>query len=79
MKVQLEPEEARELLALIVGRLLDEAGCGDGDRAVLRRWRSESMKAGSDGMRELTAKLNAEIERTLQTKARSPVMKPDWR
>ncbi len=79
MKVQLEPEEARELLALIVGRLLDETGCGDDDRAALRRWRSQSMKPGSEGMRELTAKLNAEIERTLQTKAKSALMKPDWR
>ena len=79
MKVQLEPEEAREVLVLVVDRLLDEAGLSDGDRAALRRWRSQGMKAGAEGMRELTAKLNAEIERTLQTKAKSAVMKPDWR
>ncbi|MDO8615604.1 MAG: hypothetical protein Q7T33_07695 [Dehalococcoidia bacterium] len=79
MKVQLEPEEARELLVLVVDRLLDEAGLSDDDRAAVRRWRSQSMKAGADGMRELSAKLNAEIERTLQTKAKSAVMKPDWR
>lgn len=79
MKLELEPEEARELLTLIVDRLLEQAGLADGDRAALRRWRSESMKAGSDGMRELTAKVNADIDRVLQTKVKSAIQKPDWR
>jgi hypothetical protein len=79
MRLELEPEEARELLALIVDRLADEAGFKDADRAALRRWRSESMRAGSEGMRELTAKLNEDIARTLQRKAKSAVRKPDWK
>ncbi len=79
MKVELEPEEARELLALIVDRLVDGAAFSDEDRATLRRWRSDSMKAGSPGMQELTAKINADIERTLRTKEKSAAMKPDWR
>ena len=79
MKLELDPEEARELFSLIVDRLIEEAAFEDGDRAIVRRWRSESMKPSSEGMRELTAKINAEIERTLQTKAKSAVMKPDWR
>ena len=37
------------------------------------------MKAGSDGMRELTAKINADLERALRTKEKSAVQKPDWR
>jgi len=79
MKVELDPEEAHELFSLLAGRLIDEAGLGNDDRATVRRWRSESMKPGSEGMRELTAKINAEIARVIQTKARSAVMKPDWR
>ncbi len=79
MKVELDGEEARELLALIVDRLLVEAGFSDQDRAALRRWRSESMRPGSESMRELTAKINTDLERTLQTKAKSAVVKPDWR
>ncbi len=79
MKLELEPEEARELLSLVVDRLVDEAGLADEDRAALRRWRSESMKAGSDAMRELTLKVNADIDRALQTKAKSALQKPDWR
>ena len=37
------------------------------------------MTAGSDGMIELTAKVNTDIDRALKTKAKSAVMKPDWR
>jgi hypothetical protein len=79
MKLEIEPEEARELLDLIVGRLIGEAGFSDEDRAALRRWRSESMKTGSGAMQELTAKINAELERTLRSKAKSPFVKPDWK
>ena len=79
MKLQLEQEEARELVALIADRLLEEAALSDSDRAALRRWRSEAMKAGSKPARELTDKLNAEIERSQQTKARSAIQRPDWK
>jgi hypothetical protein len=79
MKLELAADESRELLALIVDRLLDGAGLADADRAALRRWRSESMLAGSDGMKELTGKVNADIDRALKTKEKSAVMKPDWR
>ena len=79
MKVELEREEAHSLMALIVERLLDEGALADKDRAALRRWRSENMTAGADGMIELTTKVNADIERALKTKAKSAVMKPDWR
>lgn len=79
MKVELEPEETRELLGVIVDRLVEEAGFSDSDRATLRRWRSDSMRPGSQGMRELTAKINAEVARILQTKSKSAVVRPDWR
>ncbi len=79
MKLELELEEGRELLSLIVDRLATEARLSDADRAALKRWRSEQMKAGSDGMRELAAKINADLERTLRSKEKSAVQKPDWR
>jgi hypothetical protein len=79
VKLELEREEARELLVLIVDRLIEEGGLSDADRAALRRWRSEGMKAGSEGMIELTAKINADIDRALKTKERSAIVKPDWR
>ncbi|HEU4758940.1 MAG TPA: hypothetical protein VFT91_03055 [Dehalococcoidia bacterium] len=79
MRVELEPEEARELLALIVDRVSGEAGLSDADRAAVKRWRSETMKAGSEPMRELTAKVNADLERALRDKEKSAVQRPDWR
>lgn len=79
MRLELEPEEGRELLSLIVDRLAEEARLSDADRAAVKRWRSERMKAGSDGMRELTHKINADLERTLRTKEKSAVQKADWR
>ena len=79
MKLELEPEEGRELLSLIIDRLTDEGDLSDADRAALKRWRSEQMKAGSDSMRELTAKINADLERALRSKEKIAVQKPDWR
>ena len=79
MKLELEPEEGRELLSLIVDRLAEQARLSAADRAALKRWRSERMKAGSDGMRDLTAKINADLERALRSKEKSAVQKPDWR
>lgn len=79
MKVELEPEEARELLSLIVDRIAEEAGLTDEDRARVRRWRSEEMRLGSPGMRELTVRINADLERVLRTKEKSAVQRPDWR
>ncbi len=79
MRLELEPEEGRELLSLIVGRLAEEARVSDKDRATVKRWRSEKMKAGSDAMRELTDKINADLEHALKTKEKSAVQKADWR
>ncbi len=79
MRLELELEEGRELLSLIVDRLAEEARLSDKDRATVKRWRSEQMKAGSDGMKELTEKLNADLERALKTKEKSAVQKADWR
>ena len=79
MRLELEPEEGRELLSLIVDRLAEEARLSDADRAAVKRWRSEQMKAGSDGVRELTHKINADLERALRTKEKSAVQKADWR
>ncbi len=79
MRLELEQEESRELLSLIVERIIKEAKLSNKDRAALKRWRSEQMKPGSDEMRELTGKINADLERALRTKEKSAVQKPDWR
>ncbi len=79
MRLELEQEESRELLSLIVERITEEAKLLNKDRAALKRWRSERMKPGSDEMKELTEKVNADLERALRSKEKSAVQKPDWR
>ena len=79
MRVELETEECVELFSTIVDRLLDEAGLSNEDRAAVKRWRSAEMKAGFDGMKELAAKINADLTRTLQNKAKSAIVRPDWK
>lgn len=79
MKVQLEIEETREVLSVIVERLASEAGLGKDDLAKLRRWNSSEMRLSGSGMRELHEKVNTEIERTFKTKRKSAVRKPDWK
>jgi hypothetical protein len=79
VKLELDREEGHALLSLVVDLLAEEAGLSNEDRAAVRRWRSEEMKAGSDAMRELTEKINADLERALRSKEKSAVQKPDWR
>lgn len=78
MKVELENEEARQLAVFVIDRVVEDGGLPDADRATLRKWRT-GLTAGSEGVRDLTAKLNADIARGLENKKRSAVMKPDWR
>jgi hypothetical protein len=79
MKVELDTDEAWELMSLVVARLLDEASLADSDRAKVRRWRSESMRPDGDSMRLLTRKLHEDLGEVFERKKRSQIRKPDWR
>jgi len=79
MRLELEQEESVELLSLIVDRITQEAKLATKDRATVKRWRSEQMKAGSDAMKELTDKINADLERALRSKEKSAIQRADWR
>jgi hypothetical protein len=78
MKVELEVEEARQLAVFVIDRLVEDAALPAKDVATLRKWRT-TLTPGSEGIRELTAKLNADIARALENKKKSSVVKPDWR
>lgn len=78
MRVELDLDEARELLSLIVARLVEEVDLSDEDRARIRRWRSEEMRVGSDAMKVLTQKLNDDLARAMRAKERSPIQRHDW-
>jgi hypothetical protein len=79
MKVELDVDEAWELMSLVVARLLDQASLSDKDRAKVRRWRSDSMQTTSESMRHLTRKINQDLEQVVERKKRSQIRKPDWR
>ena len=70
MKIEFESEEAWELMSHIVGRMLDESNLSDSDRAKVRRWKSDEMRATSQEMRVLTSKINDDLEKTLARKVR---------
>ena len=78
MKVELDVDEARELLWVVAQRVAREADLSDADRAKVRRWFSEEMRLGGAAMRALADKLNADLERALRTKERSQLQKHDW-
>jgi hypothetical protein len=78
MKIELDVDEARELLWVVIQRVARDAGLSDADRAKVRRWFSEEMRLGSAAMSTLTDKLNADLERALLTKERSQLQKHDW-
>jgi len=78
MKIELDVDEARELLWAVTQRAARESGLSDADRAKLRRWFSEEMRLGSAAMAALTDKVNADLERALRTKERSQLQKHDW-
>ena len=78
MKVELDNDEAWNLLTHVLNRMLDEAPLGDTDRARIRRWKSDEMRVSSQEMRVVTQKINEDLARTMERKTKSQLRKPDW-
>jgi hypothetical protein len=78
MKVELDTDEAWNLLSHIIVRLVDEAELADSDRAKIRRWKSEEMRPTSQEMRVLASKINEDMAKTMERKNKSQLRKPDW-
>ena len=78
MKVELDTDEAWNLLSHIIVRLVDEAELADSDRARIRRWKSEEMRPTSQEMRVLASKINEDVAKTMERKNKSQLRKPDW-
>jgi hypothetical protein len=79
MKVEFAVEEAWELLNHVVNRMLDETQLSDQDRARVRRWKSDEMRATSQEMRVLASKMNEDMAQHMERKTKSQLRKPDWR
>ena len=78
MKVELDTDEAWNLVSFIVGRMIDETNLDDADRARIRRWKSDEMRVTSQEMRVLTTKINEDVQKTMERKTKSQLRKPDW-
>jgi hypothetical protein len=79
MKIEFATDEAWELMNHVVNRMLEEAGLSDADRAKVRRWKSDEMRATSQEMRVLTSKMNEDLASHMERKTKSQLRKPDWR
>lgn len=79
MKVELDTDEAWNLASHIIGQLIEEANLEDSDRARIRRWKADELRATSQEMKVLTEKINEDLARTLDRKTKSQLRKPDWR
>ena len=79
MKIELDVDESWALMSYVLTRLLEETELPDGDRAKVRRWRSQEMQPSKEGMRLLTEKINRDLAQAVERKQRSQIRKPDWR
>ncbi len=79
MKIEFANDEAWEVMSHVIGRMLEEAELSDSDRAKVRRWKSDEMRATSQEMRVLTSKINDDLEKMMARKQKSAIRKPDWR
>jgi hypothetical protein len=78
VKVQIDNDEAWNLLSTVVNRMLEEVNLSDSDRARIRRWKSDEMRVTSQEMRVVTQKINEDLAATLERKTKSQLRKPDW-
>ena len=78
MKIELDNDEAWNLLSHIVSRVMDEVQLSDSDRAHIRRWKSDEMRVTSQEMRVVTSKINEDLALSLERKKKSQLRKPDW-
>jgi hypothetical protein len=78
MEVRFSDDELAEALSILVKHMAEEAGLSDKDRAMVKRWRSNEMKLGSDDMLDLVRKANDDFAKGIARRERSQIRKPDW-
>jgi len=78
MKVEFDTDEAWNLMSHVIVRLLDETQLSDSDRARIRRWKSDEMKVTTQETRILGSKINEDLQKVYERKAKSQLRKPDW-
>ena len=53
-------------------------GLSKWDKAALRRWRQDGMRATSPDMQLLVEKTNGDLARTHENREAREIVKPDW-
>jgi len=78
MKVEFSLEEVQAMLDAVVAPLAELKGLSRTDKAALRRWRQDGMRATSAEMQLLTEKANADIAQAHENREAREIVKPDW-
>ena len=78
MKVEVDNDEAWNLMSQIVVKLIEEAPLSDRDKAQIRRWKTDEMRVTSQEMKVLTQKINEDLKVQGERKTKSQLRKPDW-
>jgi hypothetical protein len=79
VKVQFDLDESWELLSFVVNQMLKDVDLGKSDKASVRRWKSKEMRTGSEEMKALHEKLNADMARIWEVRKKSNISASDRR
>ena len=77
MRVEFSVEEVWQMMDSVVDELVG-LDIDRGERATLRRWRSDEMTPGSPAMKLLRDKVNEALARVHESSEVSAIKKPDW-
>jgi hypothetical protein len=78
MKVEFSLEEVQAMLDAVIAPLSELKGMSRTDKAALRRWRQDAMRATAADMQLLTEKANADIAQAHENREAREIVKPDW-
>lgn len=78
MKVEFTLEEVQAMLDAVIAPLAELKGLSKSDKAALRRWRQDGMRATSPDMQLLVEKTNGDLARTHENREAREIVKPDW-
>jgi hypothetical protein len=78
MKVEFSVEEVQAMLDAVVGPIAELKGLSRADKAALRRWRQDGMRAVSPDMQLLAEKTNADLVQAHENREAREIVKPDW-
>ena len=78
MKVELDTDEAWNLMSEIVGQMIEGTPLSDSDKAKIRRWKTDEMRITSQEVRVLAQKMNEDLKQLIERTTRSQLRKPDW-